>query len=114
LADLEALYGALSQKAFNGELDLSRVPMPTKPSGDGHEASVSPLQELASTSSIYLPETELLQAALEEPVHLEQLMRYWLDAYRRELDGDDFDIDRFAVAAQTRIADVHPDTDFEL
>ena len=27
LADLEALYGALSQKAFKGELDLSRVPL---------------------------------------------------------------------------------------
>ena len=28
LSDLEALYGALSQKAFKGELDLSRVPLP--------------------------------------------------------------------------------------
>lgn len=28
LADLEALYGALSQKAFKGELDLSGVPLP--------------------------------------------------------------------------------------
>ena len=28
LCDLEALYGALSQQAFKGELDLSRVPMP--------------------------------------------------------------------------------------
>lgn len=28
LTDLEALYGALSQQAFNGELDLSRVALP--------------------------------------------------------------------------------------
>lgn len=28
LTDLESLYGALRQKAFNGELDLSRVPLP--------------------------------------------------------------------------------------
>lgn len=28
LTDLEALYGALSQQAFKGELDLSRVPLP--------------------------------------------------------------------------------------
>ena len=27
LTDLEALYGALSQQAFKGELDLSRVPL---------------------------------------------------------------------------------------
>jgi type I restriction enzyme S subunit len=30
LADLESLYGALSQKAFKGELDLSRVPLPVE------------------------------------------------------------------------------------
>lgn len=28
LSDLEALYGTLSQKAFKGEIDLSRVPLP--------------------------------------------------------------------------------------
>ena len=28
LTDLEKLYGALSQKAFKGELDLSRIPFP--------------------------------------------------------------------------------------
>jgi type I restriction enzyme S subunit len=28
LNDLETLYGALSQKAFKGELDLSRIPIP--------------------------------------------------------------------------------------
>ncbi len=28
LSDLETLYGALSQKAFKGELDLTRVPLP--------------------------------------------------------------------------------------
>lgn len=30
LADLESLYGALSQKVFKGELDLSRVPLPAR------------------------------------------------------------------------------------
>lgn len=29
LTDLESLYGTLSQKAFKGKLDLSRVPLPT-------------------------------------------------------------------------------------
>ena len=28
LSDLEDLYGALSQQAFKGELDLTRVPLP--------------------------------------------------------------------------------------
>lgn len=30
LTDLETLYGALSQKAFKGELDLSRVVLPVE------------------------------------------------------------------------------------
>ena len=30
LTDLETLYGALSQQAFKGELDLSRVPLPSE------------------------------------------------------------------------------------
>jgi hypothetical protein len=30
LADLEILYVAFSQKAFKGELDLTRVPLPIK------------------------------------------------------------------------------------
>ena len=30
LTELQNLYGALSQKAFNGELDLSRVPLPVE------------------------------------------------------------------------------------
>lgn len=30
LTDLERLYGVLSQKAFKGDLDLSRVPLPTE------------------------------------------------------------------------------------
>ncbi len=31
LADLESLYGALSQQAFKAELDLSRVLLPAMP-----------------------------------------------------------------------------------
>jgi type I restriction enzyme S subunit len=31
LTDLESLYGVLSQKAFKGQLDLSRVPLPISP-----------------------------------------------------------------------------------
>jgi restriction endonuclease S subunit len=39
LTDLENLYGALSQKAFKGELDLSRVPLePTQKNQEKHNA----------------------------------------------------------------------------
>ena len=35
LTDLEDLYGALSQQAFKGELDLSRVPLPVETTTEG-------------------------------------------------------------------------------
>lgn len=35
VADLEKLYGALGQKAFKGELDLSRVPLPAEQESSG-------------------------------------------------------------------------------
>lgn len=35
LTDLESLYGALSQQAFKGELDLSRVPLPVETTAEG-------------------------------------------------------------------------------
>ncbi len=39
LADLETLYGALSQKAFKGELDLSRVPLTARELDHRNQAS---------------------------------------------------------------------------
>jgi len=38
LADLETLYGALSQQAFKGELDLSRVPLPKDESHENDQS----------------------------------------------------------------------------
>ncbi len=50
LADLESLYGALSQKAFKGELDLSRVPIPEEDE-NGVVADIEKLNEAESLSS---------------------------------------------------------------
>lgn len=48
LADLETLYGALSQKAFKGELDLSRVP---SPDGQPDNVVVTPAPASAGAST---------------------------------------------------------------
>jgi hypothetical protein len=44
LTDLETLYGALSQQAFKGELDLSRVPMPDIKAGEEKTMAAEPLR----------------------------------------------------------------------
>lgn len=114
LADLEALYGALSQKAFKGELDLSRVPLPAPPAEGEENVAVAPLSPQADEPAIHLPDTDILPATLEVPEMRGQVLTQWLEAYRAQLGDATFSVDRFLAAAQTRLAELHPDTDFEL
>lgn len=114
LADLEALYGALSQKVFKGELDLSRVPLPVFPAEGEQTVAIAPLPPQAVEPAIHLPDTDILPAALEIPEMRGPLLTQWLEAYRAQLGDATFSVDRFLAAAQTRLAELHPDTDFEL
>lgn len=63
---------------------------------------------------IDLPETDLLLPAVQDRTQLAPLLRFWLEAYRRQLGGSAFSIERFITAAQTRLGELHPDNDFEL
>jgi len=112
LTDLEALYGALSQQAFKGELDLSRVALLTAPiEGESPVATAVPAP--ITTPVIELPETDLLLPALQDSTQLAPLLRFWLEAYRTQLGSAAFSLERFIAAAQTRLAELHPDNDFE-
>lgn len=113
LTDLEALYGALSQQAFKGELDLSRVALPAAPI-EG-ECLVTPAVPAPTTTPVIeLPESDLLPSALQDRAHLAPLLRFWLEAYCTLLGGVAFSLERFIAAAQARLAELHPDEDFEL
>ncbi len=119
LSDLEALYSALSQKAFQGELDLSRVPMPKSPTQDvsavsqGDQATV-PEPVMQTAPAIHLPDTGKLLEALENAEARTALIAEWLDAYREQLAGTAFSAQHFMVVAQTRLAELHLDNDFVL
>ena len=110
--DLEALYGALSKQAFKGELDLSRVALLTAPR-EGESSVAAAVSAPITTPVIELPETDLLLPALQDRTQLAPLLRFWLQAYRTQLGGAAFSLERFIAAAQTRLAEVHPDDDFE-
>lgn len=113
LTDLEALYGALSQQAFKGELDLSRVALPAAPiEGESPVATAAPAP--ITTPVIDLPETDLLLPALEDRTQLAPLLHFWLEAYRTQLGSAAFSLERFMAAAQIRLGELHPDNDFEL
>ncbi|MFO0387955.1 MAG: restriction endonuclease subunit S [bacterium] len=63
LTDLESLYGALSQQAFKGELDLSRVALPAAPI-EGESPVTAGVPAPIATPVIELPETDLLLPAM--------------------------------------------------
>ena len=113
LTDLEALYGALSQQAFKGELDLSRVALPAAPIV-GEKTVAAAVPAPITTPVIELPETDLLLPALQDRTQLAPLLRFWLEAYRTQVGGVAFSLERFIAAVQTRLGELHPDSDFEL
>lgn len=115
LNDLEALYGTLSQQAFKGELDLSRVPMPDIRTEEERIVSAEPLRTHSEHRlSINLPDTDNLLDALENTEVRKDLIAQWLEAYRNQLGTIPFSLQHFMAAAQTRLAELHPDNDFEL
>jgi type I restriction enzyme S subunit len=115
LTDLESLYGALSHKAFKGELDLSRVPLPDIKPEEETAVVTEPLPARAEESlAIHLPDTDNMFDALENAEAREALIAQWLEAYRGQLGDTTFSAQRFMAAAQTRLAELHPDNDVEL
>lgn len=112
LTDLESLYSSLSQQAFKGELDLSRVALPAAPvEGESPVSTAVPAPTTAPV--IELPETDLLLPALQDRTQLAPLLRVWLEAYRTQLGRTAFSLELFTAAAQTRLAELHPDNDLE-
>lgn len=115
LTGLQDLYGALSQQAFKGELNLSRAPMPGVQAEEEQAVPVAPLHAAAEQSLIiHLPDSANLPAALENTETRKNLLAQWLDAYLRQLGSAPFSVQHFAAGAQTRLAELHPDNDFEL
>lgn len=110
LADLETLYGALSQKAFKGELDLSRVPLPSIP---GELTVDLPNIELEMHGKV-----ETVAYELPDPGNLKilasskgrrKLLKQWLDAYLGQLGATPFSAQHFMEAAQQKLSDLVED-----
>lgn len=115
LTDLEALYGALSQQAFNCELDLSRLSMPRITPEEEKTVTADTIQaHTAQGPVIHLPVTDNVLAALESTEARKNLLAQWLDAYRGQLGSAPFSLQHFMTTAQTRMVELHPDNDFEL
>lgn len=116
LSNLELLYGALSQKAFKGELDLSKVPLPVSEQVVCEEPTTAsePEVQAADNLTIHLPENDILPIALTDQSKRKELFAFWLERYCQQLANTPFSVSDFLAVAQMRIAELYPDNEFEL
>jgi type I restriction enzyme S subunit len=102
LADLESLYGALSQKAFKGELDLSRVALPAEGS-EIFEEEKTDVEETQSMEPLFeLPAPEE-PALLQTAEGRKSLLGDWLNSWLAQLGDAPFIVQNFMEAARQRL-----------
>ena len=108
LTDLESLYGALSQKAFKGDLDLSRVVLPAEgPEIAGEEkVEIEEKQPMEPLFKLHAPE-EL--AVLQTSEGRKSLLGEWLTAWLEHLGGAPFAAQKFMDAARQRLWELAED-----
>lgn len=117
LTDLENLYGALSQKAFKGELDLSRVPLQAITGSVNvqlESATVAATGTVTAQLPINLPDMENMVDMLATIDGRERILHHWLAPYAAQCKDTEFSVNDFLGAAQTRLAELHPDNGFEI
>jgi type I restriction enzyme S subunit len=112
LTDLETLYAALSQQAFKGELDLSRVPLPAPAGQENQQAAIDLVPPQAETSPIPELEAEPLTSVLKSAPSLEEILHRWLEIWLNHLREAPFSVDDFMADVQMRLEKLQPDTDF--
>lgn len=108
LADLEQLYGALSQKAFKGELDLSHVPLPIEEPDIPGEEKLEAEDIQPTAPSFELPEPAS-PASLTSPEGRETLLNQWLIAWLEQPGKADFSAQSFMDTARERMWELAED-----
>ncbi|MDA8133161.1 MAG: restriction endonuclease subunit S [Desulfobacteraceae bacterium] len=116
LKDLETLYGALSQKAFKGELDLSRIPLAV----DLKPKDIITAKPYVGEPTLTVQDQPVKASESREQV-LHQLFKafisgaknksiplddFWLEAEERFLDLMDEDAQLLGVADYDRVRDL--------
>lgn len=114
LAGLETLYAALSQSAFKGELDLSRIPLPVILQPEPIQAGATVSAELSIVTTSLLPDLHLPASALTGEAPRLQLLTTWLEAWQAHFSAQPFVLQDFFDAAQARLAELYPEDELEL
>jgi type I restriction enzyme S subunit len=119
LADLENLYGALSQKAFKGELDLSRVPLPDDQPSIAQDLAHSPTPEASlapqpqNTPSVLLDVADI--AALATTSGRQAAFGQWLKTYLNQMGNNaSFSLEHFMVVVNDKLQALEPEQESEI
>jgi type I restriction enzyme S subunit len=102
LTDLESLYGGLSQKAFKGELELSRVVLPAEGPELAEEETTDVEEKQPMEPLFELPAPEEL-ALLHTAEGRKSLLGVWLTAWLAHLGDAPFAAQKFMDAARQRL-----------
>lgn len=109
LTELENLYVALSQKAFKGELDLSRAPLPSVIGKLSVNVSIPMLEAHAILNEVHtLPEPSDLKI-LTSKEGRKALILQWLNAWCEQLGDRPFSAQHFMETAQQRLWELAED-----
>jgi type I restriction enzyme S subunit len=115
LTDLEALYGTLSQQAFKGELDLSRVPMRnTAPNLFPLDTPIDMGSPTSVASKVELSDINMLRDAAQGPMRRQDFLKRWLDEYRDQLGDASFTHKEFTALIETRLENWYVDDGFKI
>jgi len=113
LTDLERLYGALSQKAFKGELDLSRVPLPVELTTEDTESTEEMNRETREGREMEKTKFELPTpgdlGVLNSLEGRKTLLEEWLNAWMEHLGGATFSAQDFMETARQRLWELAED-----
>lgn len=114
LTDLETLYAALSQSAFNGELDLARIPLPAATLEPAPMEDATTVTVDLEVPDFRLPDLGLPVEKLANEAGWLPLLTTWLEAWNAQLGGRTFVLADFLDAAQSRLIELYPEDDLEL
>ena len=114
LTNLESLYGALSQQAFKGELDLSHVPLPEPEQLADEVSDASPEPEATDKAMVtHLQESDKLPDDLSDKEKRKIRLNNWLEAYCENNGSSALSVNDLISAAQEHMTTLQPDTDLE-
>ena len=102
LTDLKSLYGALSQRAFKGELDLSLLPLPIEGPEITEEDKAEAEDKQPMEPLFELPAPEDL-SVLHSPEGRKTLIDQWLSAWLEQLGEANFTAQSFMETARERL-----------